>query len=444
MDKDKTVILGAGPCGIGAAWYLYKKGYSNWAIYERNPHVGGLSASFRDEKDFTWDIGGHVLFSHQKEFGEFLDEALDKKYLLHKRDSWIRIFDSWIPYPFQNNIHYLPKEKFELCLRGLSKRSRKDLKAKNFKQWLTANFGRSIARYFMIPLNKKMWSYPLEKMSTEWIAERISPINLEEIKKNASNRDKISNNWGPNSNFIYPVYGGVGEVFRRAAARFKDKLKLGYQACKIDLDSKKIFFKNGEEKRYDILINTSSIRNLVNMSYPKNRQLIKLAERLKYNGIIIIGIGLRRKREDRRSWMYFPEQKYPFFRVTNLSNYSVHNVPNGDVQRYSSLLTEIIFPKRGTVNKKSLIRETINSLIDTGLLLESDRELIESIFCFEAEYAYPIPTLDRDRTLDKIDGFLKRYNVFSRGRFGSFRYERGNMDDCFMQGYAVAKQIVDQ
>ena len=35
------------------------------------------------------------------------------------RECWVRMFDTWVPYPFQNNIRYLPKEVTYECLTGL-------------------------------------------------------------------------------------------------------------------------------------------------------------------------------------------------------------------------------------------------------------------------------------------------------------------------------------
>ena len=52
MAEKRIVIIGAGPTGLGAAWRLQELGYSNWAIYEKNSYVGGLAASFIDEKGF--------------------------------------------------------------------------------------------------------------------------------------------------------------------------------------------------------------------------------------------------------------------------------------------------------------------------------------------------------------------------------------------------------
>jgi len=440
-ENPKIVIIGSGPCGIGAGWHLFKNGYNNWVIYEKNAYPGGLSASFKDAKGFTWDIGGHVLFSHYKEFSGFLEEVLEKKYLVHNRNSWVRAIESWIPYPFQNNIHYLPQKEFEECFKGLEERSCGICKVSNFQEWIETNFGKGISKYFMISMNQKMWSYPLDKMSTQWIDERISPVSLEAIRQNMKG-NKIDSSWGPNSTFIYPFFGGIGEVFRRAVVKFRDKVRLENQVYKIDLDSKKIFFKNGMEDKFDILVNTSNLIDFINILYPQNPSIVKASKRLKYNRLFIVGIGLRRERKDPRTWIYFSEEKYIFYRVTNLSNYSPYNVPNGHMQSYSSLLTEITLSENAPANRKFFIEETVKGLIDTGMLSKADESLIESIFSLEVENAYPIPTVDRDEVLYKINEFLESQNIYSRGRFGSFKYERGNMDDCFMQGFEIAHRMV--
>ncbi|MGH2626049.1 MAG: NAD(P)-binding protein, partial [Anaerolineales bacterium] len=64
----RIVILGAGPTGLGAGYRLQELGLTDWTIYEASGHVGGLAASHRDEAGFTYDIGGHVLFSHYPYF----------------------------------------------------------------------------------------------------------------------------------------------------------------------------------------------------------------------------------------------------------------------------------------------------------------------------------------------------------------------------------------
>ena len=61
----------------GAAWRLAELGERSVLVLERNPHPGGLAASFRDEAGFTWDIGGHVVFSHYSYFDNLVESLLD-------------------------------------------------------------------------------------------------------------------------------------------------------------------------------------------------------------------------------------------------------------------------------------------------------------------------------------------------------------------------------
>ena len=64
--EQKIVIIGAGPTGLGAGYRLKELGYRNFHLYDRLPYGGGLASSFTYSGGFTWDIGGHVMFSHYK------------------------------------------------------------------------------------------------------------------------------------------------------------------------------------------------------------------------------------------------------------------------------------------------------------------------------------------------------------------------------------------
>ena len=145
------IILGAGPCGLGAAYHLNKRGHSDWRIFERNDHVGGLSASFRDDAGFTWDVGGHVLFSHYDYFDKAVAEVLGDAWYEHQRESWVRIMQRWVPYPFQNNIRYLPDDALSECVAGLRTLSGSPDNATNFREWMDTVFGSGIVRHFMEP-----------------------------------------------------------------------------------------------------------------------------------------------------------------------------------------------------------------------------------------------------------------------------------------------------
>jgi len=111
MMGKRILIIGAGPAGLGAGMALKGLDYRDWDIYEKEDHPGGLAASFRDSEGFTWDLGGHVLFSRDPFFLELFERIMEGEYFEHQREAWIWRRGRWIPYPFQNNIRYLPRRE---------------------------------------------------------------------------------------------------------------------------------------------------------------------------------------------------------------------------------------------------------------------------------------------------------------------------------------------
>jgi hypothetical protein len=66
---------------------------------------------------------------------------------------------------------------------------------------------------------------------------------------------------------------------------------------------------------------------------------------------------------------------------------------------------------------------------------------VASMHTERIDYAYPVPTLERDSALQVIQPWLMERDVFSRGRFGSWLYEAGNMDHAVKMGIDLARRL---
>lgn len=436
------LILGAGPTGLGAAYHLNKLGHADWHIFERNAYVGGLAASFVDAQGFTWDIGGHVLFSHYPYFDQAVSEALGDAYYQHQRESWVRILQTWVPYPFQNNVRYLPDHALAECIAGLKNLRGTPADAANFREWIEAVFGRGIVKYFMEPYNRKVWAIPLERMSKDWIAERVSVVDLARIERNiAEDRDDVS--WGPNNTFLFPRAGGTGAIYEGIAGKFRDKIDFYQSMRSIDLENKQVIFENGRVVSYDVLINTSPLDILVRSCTDVPDTVRAAADSLVHNSGFVVGIGLAGRRDDSKCWMYFPEETAPFYRVTNFHRYSPYNVPDGDVGRYFSLMCETSCASFDPARRATIIDETIDGLVASGMISDQERACVASRYLIDTPYSYPVPTLQRDKALQIVQPYLESRGVYSRGRFGGWKYEVANMDHSFMQGVEVVDRILN-
>ncbi len=434
------IILGAGPTGLGAAHSLDKLGHSNWTLFERTRYIGGLSTSFFDEHGFTWDVGGHVLFSHYPYFDTAVKAALGNCYYEHLRESYIRILNTWVPYPFQNNIRHLPPYAMEECVRGIPQNGRATI-AQNYQEWMDAVFGRGIVKYFMGPYNKKVWAAPLETMSTKWVGERVNLVDVQRVRRNiAEAKDDIT--WGPNNKFKFPVSGGTGAIFRGIARPLETRIAMQHDLKEADLERKELVFSNGNRFCYDVLITTIPLDLFVSKCIKLPGEIGSAAHVLVHNGGLIVGLGFSGRRIDSKCWMYFPEDNCPFYRVTNFHNYSPYNVPNGDVDNYFSLMCETSYSFYKPVNKETIVEDTISGLIASGMITEKESKSIISRYLIDIPYSYPVPTLGRDAALNIIQPFLESCDVYSRGRFGAWKYEVGNMDHSFMQGVEVVDRIL--
>ena len=440
--EQRVVILGAGPTGLGAAHRLKELGHTQFALYDQSGQVGGLATSYKDAQGFTWDIGGHVQFSHYRYFDELMDKALGANWLDHERESWVWIEGKFVPYPFQNNLRYLREDTRWKCLQGLIRLYKQPFngRPKNFREWIDATFGAGLADVFMIPYNFKVWAYPAEEMDFNWIGERVAVTDLERVLDNVLHaRDDLS--WGPNNTFRFPTHGGTGAIWERVADLVgRETIHLNKTVTGIDPGAKTVAFADGTTESYDVLLSTLPVDRLTELCGWNS--LHSTATKLRYSTSNIIGIGLSGKPSEalkKKCWMYFPEANCPFYRVTVFSNYSPNNVP--DISRQWSLMAEVSESPHKPVDQEQLIEDTVEGLYATNLIQKHHDVL--STWAYRAHYGYPTPALGRDDALNALHPELEKHQIFSRGRFGGWKYEVSNQDHSLMQGVELADRWVN-
>jgi protoporphyrinogen oxidase len=276
-------------------------------------------------------------------------------------------------------------------------------------------------------------------MSSEWIAERVALIDYQRALRNVRERrdDKA---WGPNNTFAFPAEGGTGEIYRRLAGPLAERIHYRSEAAQIDPDRRTVRVTGGGEERYDALVSTMPLDRLVASVSACPDEVRSAAGALRHNGVYMVGVGYEAPRADEKSWMYFPAPEVPFYRVTNFAKYAAANVPDADTTRYCSFMTETAYSDERPVERVGLEERVEASVRDVGLV--SGRPSVASVHVEPIEYAYPIPTLGRDQALRAIQPWLMERQIFSRGRFGSWRYEIGNMDHAVKMGSDLARMLL--
>lgn len=302
------------------------------------------------------------------------------------------------------------------------------------------------------------------QMQCQWLGERVAAPDLKTVTKNVI-LQKTAGNWGPNATFRFPAHGGTGSIWIAVANTLpKENTKFGSHAtvAKVDADGKFVTLENGKTIGYEKLINTMGVDSLVEKM--GDESLISLSKDLFYSSTHVIGVGIRGQRPERigdKCWLYFPDMDCPFYRATIFSNYSPNNQPqastklptmqlassekpsNASAQEgpYWSIMLEVSESSMKPVDNANIVPDCIRGLVATEMLKPTDE--IVSTYHRRFDHGYPTPTLEREGVLKQLLPKLQEKDIYSRGRFGSWRYEVGNQDHSFMLGVEAADHIVN-
>ena len=219
----KIAVLGAGVSGLTAGRLLSDKGYQV-TIFEKNETPGGLARS-RFKDGYLYDPhGGHIFNSKHPEVVEWVFSLLSKEnWQFTERNAKIYFNGKYISYPFELSLCELEPEDAVECIYDFLL-SQQGEEPSNFKDWLTWNFGKGIADYYMIPYNEKIWAYPLEKMETQWMRGKMPLPEKKEIIRSILLKDPTERKM-PHSTFYYPLHGGIQTMINAIAGGGNNSLQ---------------------------------------------------------------------------------------------------------------------------------------------------------------------------------------------------------------------------
>jgi protoporphyrinogen oxidase len=422
-------VIGAGLSGLSAAYHLG----SDYIVLEREAEVGGLCRSVAT-KGYVFDLAPHIFFTGSQYVSGLIDDLLQGDLMRQARRAYIYLKGTYVEYPFEVNLHGLPRETIDECISEFKERGR--TLPKNFLEWIHSTFGAGIAKHYMVPYNEKVWKYPLDQMNVDWIAGRVPVPSIDEMIRGA--KEKVKKDYGPNAHFLYPRRGGIGAIADALASRVGN-ISLNSEAVEIDPEGpggvNVTYREDCGRKRTiesDAVLSSMPLPEIVKIVRDAPNEVVEASERLVYNSLICVNIGVDRPRISDKHWLYFPESEYVFNRISFPMNFSEETTPKGR----SSILVEVTY--RGTrpnlEETKIKVRE---GLIAAGILRGDDK--IDVFDALDFKYAYVINDLDHGRNVAIIHDYLRGKRIHPMGRFGEWGYL--NMDRSILSGRNAAEKI---
>lgn len=423
IRDEPIVILGGGIAGLAASVEC------GAPVFEAGLQPGGVAAS--DTVDgFVFDRGIHILQSRHKRALEMFDR-LGVQFTAHKRRAFIYSHGKYTAYPFQVNTAGLPMALRARCVWGFLRRHREP-EPTNYEEWMYRSLGRGFAQTFLIPYSEKFWTVHPREMSFEWTGGRVPQPRLSQVLRGAllSRQTKI----GTNAEFRYPQPGaGYGAVATRLAAH-AGPLHLGCRATRIDVRDRIVTFDSAPPLRYQQLISSIALPDLVALCTDVPPDVAAAAARLRTNSILVVNLGIAAARIRDMHWVHFPEPDVAFFRISYPHNFAHDVAPAG----MSSISAEVAYSAARPLDRAGIVDRVIADLVRVGALDHADQVVSRSTH--DVRRAYCIYDMHRHAAVRQVHQWLREVGITPTGRYGLWTYFWS--DQAMLSGRGAGRRVL--
>ncbi len=496
MAAHDTIVIGAGPTGLSAAYHLGR----NALLLEQHDRVGGWCRSI-EEGGFTFDFAGHIMFSNDPYVHQLYEMLVGDNVHWQTREAWIYSKDTYTRYPFQGSLYGLPPEVITECVVGAiearfgsiaaqreparvgasgtgrhANANGKDPNAngtaqrcacdaavvddccadgvleataplgipirtadgprpepRNFEEFIYNVWGAGIAKHFAVPYNEKLWTVPLAEMETSWLGGRVPLPDLSDMIAGAVHQTPKP--MGPNARFGYVLKGGFQALMDGFLPHLRGGLELSTRVSRISLDERRVWLADGTSRPYRYLVSTMPLPVLVRaLGEEAPTEVADAAAGLRHVSVRCVNLGIGRTDVTDKHWIYYPEDSV-FHRIFVQGNASPHCNPPGGF----GLTCEISYSPQKPLpcDGDALIRRCIEDCRRVGIIREDDPVWVANQ-C-DLPYAYVVYDHARAANVATIREWLAEHDVVLAGRYSEWAYY--NSDHAFLAGRTAAETV---
>lgn len=451
-SREKVVVIGAGPSGLGVAYALKKLGQSI-SVVEQQAIPGGLCRTI-NFNDYLFDIGGHRFITSSKKIRNLWQEILGKDLIQVKRVSRVYYNKRFFDYPltFSSIFYNLSLYDNFFCFGSyILSMLRRRGDNKTLEEWLINRFGKRLYKIFFKDYSEKIWGVSPSKISAHWAEQRIRGLSLKVVFEKFFSQKRR-----PFSKTLYDSYlfpkNGSGDFYARLANRidplgdifsfYKRVKKILHHKNKVNAIIAEDL-KSGEETTLpvDYLFSSMPLPQLIEQMRPRvPEQILRWAQSLQYRNLLCANIILNKRSIFSDQWLYIQSPHIRLGRIQNYKNWSKKMVPNLET---TSLCLEYFCSRNDVLFHKS-DQEIINhSLVDLERIGIASRADYLDGFVVRSYETYPIYSLGYESYVTGIKNYLDSFfNLKVLGRAGCFSYD--NADQALLLGITAGESYVSR
>jgi len=438
MERTKPIaIIGGGIAGLTAANFLKEKNVP-FILYEAGSKIAGLAASFKDEEGFSNDFGAHFITNR---LADAIGVGSECRVVKHYGEAvWLK--GKSYSYPF--GLMVIPRMSLDFIKTKIKSLSNGNSgSANSAAEWFCKRYGNSLANEIALPLIEAWSGAPAENLSPSVGESLPSSIFKTLYLKTASlvTRRAVAcgyNREMPEKASVWHVYpnGGVAALCTKLSEGLQDSIKLQSPVEEILVENEKVVAVKvkGERQEVSAVISTAPANILAKMV--KGTHSLQGAARFTFRPMVFVNMRFKGRNLLPDTVLWFPEKKFPFFRLTEVTRSMPWLAPEG-----KSIITVDIGCQKGDAFW-SMDEEKLTKLSLTHMesIIPGITKRFLSSNVLRTPIAYPVFLKEYEQERQDFEKSTNINNLLSIGRNGEFAHRF--MEDVYWRTRKKLQELI--
>ena len=419
MEITKPIaIIGGGIAGLTAAKFLHEQRVP-FILFEAGKKIAGLATSFKDAEGFSYDFGAHFITNR---LANAVGVGKDCQLVKHYGEAvWLN--GKTYNYPF--GLMQIPRMSWS-WFAGQAKGLFNAKKPESAADWFRSRYGVALSDEIALPLLEAWSGAPADKLSPA-LADGLfggstaKTLYLKIAGKVTGRAVACGyNKEKPENAGVWHVYPkkGISTVCEKLAEGLEQHIKLESPVEAIIVENEKVTGVriNGEVQEVSAVISTAPANILSKLV--KGTERLEASSRFRYRPMVFVNIKFEGRGLLPDTVMWFPENKFPFFRLTEATISMPWLAPEG-----KTIITVDIGCEKGdeywNMDEQKLVDlclEHMEAIIPGA----KKRSLGGSVL--KTPIAYPIFLNEYESERQEFEKSTNIENLLSVGRNGEFSH----------------------